>query len=72
MLELTTGLPLLLVCEANRIWHCLPGDLDRWWRAGAKMHLLRVGEDWQIIGPAHRARVAYATRDGERLLYSFA
>jgi hypothetical protein len=37
------------------------------------MRLVRKNNAWQIVGAAaHRARIAYATLEGERVVYSFA
>src|SRR6266481_3110710 len=59
------------VCDGHNVWHALPGDVNRWWRARNSMELVRVSNVWQIQGPeSHRARVAYATLDGDRIEYS--
>lgn len=61
------------VCDANNVWHALPGELDGWWRARAHMDLVRSDDNWQIAGPeANRARVAYANLDDDRIVYSLA
>jgi hypothetical protein len=61
------------ICDTHKIWHALPCELDRWWRARAQMNLVRSGDDWQIVGPdSHRARVAYANLgDNDGITYSF-
>lgn len=54
----------------DKIWTALPGDVDLWWRARSQMRLVRHGSDWVIEGPEHhRARVAHAVLDGDRLVY---
>jgi hypothetical protein len=59
------------VCDNNNVWHALPGELDRWWRARSQMNLIERDGGWQIEGPeSHRARLAFATLDGDRLVYS--
>jgi hypothetical protein len=58
--------------EAN-LWMTLPGEVDRWWRARSKMHLVSEGGRWVIKGEgSHRARVGIATLDGEKVKYSVA
>jgi hypothetical protein len=59
------------LCDRHNVWHALPGDLDSWWRARNSMNLVRVNNEWQVQGPeSHRARIAYATLEGERIVYS--
>ena len=61
------------VCDDHHIWHALPRDVDSWWRARGQMKLVEQDGSWQIEGPeSQRARVAYASLDGDRLVYSFA
>jgi hypothetical protein len=58
------------ICDRNNVWHALPGDVDRWWRARSLMNLVQDNDVWRIEGPeSHRARVAYADLDGDRLVY---
>jgi hypothetical protein len=55
------------------IWATLPGEVDKWWRARRQMSLVKMGSAWQIEGPeAHRARIAYAVLEGDRLVYELA
>lgn len=55
----------------ERIWTALPGDVDRWWRARSQMELIRRDGVWRIEGPgSDRARVAYASIDGDHIVYS--
>jgi hypothetical protein len=57
--------------QEGELWLALPGEIDRWWRDRARMQLVADGAGWRIEGPASdRARVAYASLDGERLVYS--
>jgi hypothetical protein len=59
------------ICDRNNVWHVLPGDVDRWWRARSQMRIVNTHGDWQVVGPeSHRARVAYANLDGDRLVYT--
>jgi len=60
------------VCDDNRIWHALPRDVDAWWRARSQMSLVEQNGAWRIEGPeSDRARVAFASLDGDNLVYSF-
>jgi hypothetical protein len=57
----------------SNVWMALPGDINRWWRNRQQMTLVPVGESWRIEGPdAHRAKLAYAIRDGDRVRYVLA
>lgn len=57
--------------DREKIWMALPGEVNWWWRARSEMRLVQNGTSWEIEGPeSERARVAYATLDGDRLLYS--
>jgi hypothetical protein len=68
-LELLTHLAKMHVDK--NLWIALPGDVNRWWRNRSQMQLVRHGDQWQIEGPdAHRARVAYATLAGNRVVYT--
>jgi hypothetical protein len=73
-LDVYTGLlqHLAQLREHDGVWIALPGDINRWWRERQQMTLVRSGDGWRVEGPDnHRARVAYASLDGERLVYSF-
>jgi len=53
------------------VWLTLPSEVDRWWRERAAMRLVPRGGSWQIEGQGkERARIAWASRDGDRLIYS--
>lgn len=55
----------------RNVWIPLPGDVDRWWRSRAQMTLVPRGDSWRIEGPdGERARVAYASLAGDRVMYS--
>jgi len=61
------------VCIDNNVWHALPRELDSWWRARSQMNLVEQNGAWRIEGPERqRARVAFASLDGDRLVYSLA
>jgi hypothetical protein len=53
------------------LWTALPRDVNRWWRNRSQMELVRDGDRWRIEGPDNdRARIAYATLRGDRVIYS--
>src|ERR1019366_10637229 len=54
------------------VWVALPRDVSRWWRQRDCMVLTRKGGNWSVEGEgSERARVAFATLQGDRLVYSF-
>ena len=54
----------------KNLWIALPGEVDRWWRNRHVMSLVPHGDSWRIQGPdSERARVAYATLQGDRVVY---
>lgn len=56
----------------SKMWIPLPGELNDWWRDRNEMRLFKQGSSWQIEGPdKHRARIAFATLQGDRLVYTF-
>ena len=56
----------------SRMWIPLPRELNDWWRNRNEMRLIKQGSSWQIEGPEkHRARIAFAALDGDRLVYTF-
>lgn len=55
------------------VWVPLPGDVDTWWRQRSRMQIVPQGAGWRIEGPgAERARLAFATLDGDSVSYSIA
>jgi hypothetical protein len=59
------------ICDLHNVWHALPGEVDRWWRARSQMKIVHTGDGWQIAGPeSQRARIAYANLEGDRLVYT--
>lgn len=55
--------------EAN-IWIARPREVNDWWRDRSQMRLVDRGYGWEIEGPGkERARIAYASADGNRLVY---
>jgi hypothetical protein len=56
----------------SKMWIPLPRELNDWWRSRNVMRLVKERGSWQIVGAeAHRARVAYAKLEGDRVVYSF-
>jgi len=64
-------LAFLAELESERtIWIALPNQVNNWWRQRSQMTLVPDGNNWRIDGPGkERARLAYAKRDGDRLIY---
>lgn len=61
---------LARVRAARKLWISLPGEVDRWWRSRNEMKLIQVGGTWRIEGrDVERARIAYASVEGDRLMY---
>jgi len=57
--------------ERDKVWMALPGEVDQWWRARSQMKLVPAGDAWKIEGPdCDRARIAYATLDGDGIKYT--
>jgi hypothetical protein len=55
--------------EEEHVWITTPGEVNRWWRQRAEMELVEDGEGWRIEGAGkERARIAYATEEGGRLV----
>ena len=54
----------------NDLWITQPGEINDWWRARARMELVRSGDAWRVMGKgSERARVAYACADGDGITY---
>jgi hypothetical protein len=57
--------------DAGETWAAQPAEISQWWRKRRAMTLHQEGASWRIEGPdAARARVARASLDGERLVYT--
>jgi hypothetical protein len=57
----------------EKIWAALPGQVNHWWRTRSQLRLVQKGSGWEVEGSGkERARVAYAVRDGNRLVYDVA
>jgi hypothetical protein len=54
----------------GKLWIARPGEVNQWWRDRSQMTLTRRGERWEIEGPGkERARIAYASLEGNHLVY---
>lgn len=66
---------LLHLCDlrANEnLWIATPGDVNRWWRQRANMRIVEDGEELRIEGAgSERARIAYASEQDGRLIFTF-
>ena len=57
--------------EENGVWITTPVEVNRWWRQRAEMRLVEYGGDWHIEGQGReRARVAYASKKGNQLVFT--
>jgi hypothetical protein len=63
---------LARVRDEKHVWIALPREVDRWWRQRSQMSVVRDGCSWRIEGPGNeRARLAFATRVGDTLDFTF-
>jgi hypothetical protein len=59
--------------DRKGVWMALPGEINQWWRDRRQMNLVQEGSGWRVEGRgSERARVAYASRDNGRLVYTVA
>jgi hypothetical protein len=64
---------LLEMVSDKKVWHALPGEVDRWWRTRSQLKLIPRGRNWEIEGQGKEsARIAYAVLDGNHLVYEVA
>ena len=57
--------------DRDGLWTALPGEINRWWRNRRQMTLVADGEQWRVEGPdAERARIAYASVESGRVVYT--
>jgi hypothetical protein len=55
----------------SKTWFALPRELNDWWRSRSEMRLVKERNSWRIDGPnRHRARIAYASLEGNRVVYT--
>jgi len=56
--------------EKTPVWFALPRDVDAWWRARSKMHVVKNGDSWWIEGDeTGRAVLACAKNVNGKLVY---
>jgi hypothetical protein len=54
----------------RNVWIARPDEVNRWWRQRNQMTIVQDSGRWVIQGPGHeRARLAFATLDGDRVAY---
>lgn len=54
----------------KKVWIACPQEVNQWWRERSQMRLVRRGDRWEIEGPGkERARIAYASMEGNQLVY---
>jgi hypothetical protein len=59
------------IVHRKGMWETVPGEVDCWWRARSQMKLVEDNGGWRIEGPgSERARIAYATLDGDQIVYT--
>jgi hypothetical protein len=57
--------------EENGVWMPTPNEANRWWRQRAEMSIVEDGGNLRIEGAGkERARIAFASERGGRLVYS--
>jgi hypothetical protein len=56
--------------DEGALWTALPGEVDDWWRQRRRMNVVQEGDSWRVEGTgSERARVAYASLEGDRVVY---
>lgn len=56
--------------DQGTLWMPLPRDVAHWWRMRSRMQLERRTDGWTVMGEgSDRATVAYASLEGEQLVY---
>jgi hypothetical protein len=54
------------------LWIATAGEVNQWWRLRSRMSLTAGNGGWRINGSGNeRARIAFATLEGDRIVYSF-
>ncbi len=60
------------LCATEGVWATLPSKINSWWRQRKEMELVSTPEGWRITGRgSEKARIAYASLEGDSLVYSF-
>jgi hypothetical protein len=66
---------LLHLCDLRakeNLWIATPGEVNRWWRQRAAMRIVEEGDELRIVGAgSERARIAYASEQDGRLMFTF-
>jgi hypothetical protein len=63
---------LVRLRDSDRLWIALPGEVSDWWRLRSQMGLVAEENNWRIRGVgSERARIAYASLEGEDIAYTF-
>jgi hypothetical protein len=56
----------------DNVWFALPREINEWWRQRSLLRLVRNGRGWSIEGDGKdRARIAYASLEGDWIVYDF-
>ena len=56
---------------AGKLWIAQPREVDHWWRARSESKVRKRNGSWELDGPAkERARIAWASLDGDQIIYS--
>jgi hypothetical protein len=59
------------VRDEGNVWFALPREVNEWWRQRSAMRLVRTRSGWTIEGRGkERARIAYASVEGDKIAYS--
>ena len=57
----------------RKLWIALPGEVNTWWRQRSRLTLTGSAGNWHIEGEAkERARLAFASLDGDAISYRIA
>jgi hypothetical protein len=61
---------LVKLSEEKSVWLTTPSEVNKWWRQRAQMKLVPTANGWSIENPGDgRARIAYASLKGDRVVY---
>jgi len=62
---------LVKLRSEQNVWMALPGEVNRWWRERSQMRIVQHAGGYEIEGAGkERASIAWASLDGDRLVYS--
>ena len=55
---------------SRNLWFALPGEINTWWRARRKMHVVKRGDSWRVEGEgSEQATLAFAQLENGKLVY---